>query len=174
MSEWACTLPGVVTTVGVAREGQLIGCVCGLQVRPQHLQSCSLACFDSNVVREQYRRLQMLHRAAIAADNGLAEHLDPSDFQAPPSLSAGFLATIRAELKREAGTKKGSKNKAQARAAKWVKSEERRQLGGMMTHWSYVERAKTTVRRCRGDRTGGMRFPGSPPDRSRGGRHTCP
>jgi hypothetical protein len=83
-AEWTCSLPGVNTTVGVAREGQLIGCVCGMQVRPQHLQSCLVGCFDS------------------------------------------------------VGVKKGSKEKAQAKAVKWLKSEERRQLGGLMTHWSYV------------------------------------
>ena len=137
-SEWTCSLPGVDTTVGVAREGQLIGCVCGLQVRPQHLQSCLVGCFDSNLVREQHRRLQMLFRAAVEADNGLAEHLDPGNFKAPGPLAVSFLTTIKNELKRAVGVKKGSKDKAQAKAVKWLKSEERRQLGGLMTHWSYV------------------------------------
>jgi hypothetical protein len=138
MSEWTCTLPGVNPSVGVAREGQLIGCVCGMQVRPQHLQSCLVGCFDSNVVREQYRRLQMMFRAAVEADNGLAEHLEPGKFVAPDPLKVGFLTTIKTELKRAVGVKKGSKDKAQERAVKWLKSEERRQLNGLMTHWSYV------------------------------------
>jgi hypothetical protein len=116
----------------------LIGCVCGLQVRPQHLQSCLVGCFDSNLVREQHRRLQMLFRAAVEADNGLAEHLEPGNFKAPGPLAVSFLTTIKNELKRAVGVKKGSKDKAQAKAVKWLKSEERRQLGGLMTHWSYV------------------------------------
>lgn len=138
MTEWKCTLPGVVTTVGLVREGQLIGCVCGLQASPQHLQSCVLGCFDANRVREQHRRLKMMTMASVFLVNGLEDLFQPESFKAPEPLSAAFLGAIKGELKWP-GIKGGAKVKARAKADRWLKSEERRQLEGRNTHWGYFQ-----------------------------------